>query len=379
MIEIRDTNPIREQLLGTPAAILAQFDALESQTRKLLTTPEIYGLRRIILCGSGDSHMAGASAELALEQFSGVQVEPLRAMEAARYTLNENAPNNPLVIGISSSGSVARTFEAVRNARAQGALTVALTSKPDSRVGQAASRVLAMAPASLPAAPGYFGYALSAVALYLLGIRLGEVKGRLTQDQAYAQRELLRKTVETMNETAETIDPVIRALAVEWSSLDNYELLGSGPSFATAMFGAAKLLEATGAHSWAQDVEEWAHLQYFVAKPAATGTFVISPNGALAQARVAEIASVVASLERPAVVLCGAEDSVSYGALRTLVLPTAVDEKFSPLHYSIPLTLFAGYLADATGAQYGRAHAGLWAASADGSTIWNSAVPDLPQ
>lgn len=377
MIEIRETNPIREQLLGTPAAILEQFDALESQTRKLLTTPEIYSLRRMILCGSGDSHMAGASAELAMEQFSGIQVEPLRAMEAARYTLAEDAPNNPLVIGISSSGSVARTFEALRNARAQGALTVALTSKPDSRVGQAAAKVLAMAPASLPSAPGYFGYALSMVALYLLAIRMGEVKGRLTQDQAYARREALRKTVTTMSQTAETVDPFVRALAAEWSVLDNYEFLGSGPSFATGMFGAAKILEATGAHAWAQDVEEWAHLQYFVAKPDATGTFLISPNGALAQGRVVEIASVVASLERPAVVLCGAADAGEYGGLRTLALPTDTDEMFSPLHYSIPLTLFAGYLSDATDSQYGRAHAGRWAASADGSTIWNSFVPNL--
>ncbi|MBK8021837.1 MAG: SIS domain-containing protein [Chloroflexi bacterium] len=179
MTGIRQTNPVREQMLGTPAAVLQQFDALESQTRKLLSTPEIFATRRIILTGCGDSQMAAASVEMAFEIFAGVPVEALPAMTASRYAIPAlgNQANGTLVIGISSSGAVARTVEAVRSARIREPRPSRLPAKPESPVGQAAERVLQMQSASLPSAPGFFGYMLSMVALHLLAIRMAEVKG----------------------------------------------------------------------------------------------------------------------------------------------------------------------------------------------------------
>jgi glucosamine--fructose-6-phosphate aminotransferase (isomerizing) len=36
---------------------------------------------------------------------------------------------------------------------------------------------------------------------------------------------------------------------------------GSGPSYGTAQFGAAKMAEAAGVYASAQDLEEWCHVE----------------------------------------------------------------------------------------------------------------------
>lgn len=376
MTDIRQTNPVREQMLGTSAAILQQFDVLESNTRKLLTTPEIFATRRIILTGCGDSQMAAASVEMAFELFAGVPVEALPAMAASRYAIPalENLAFSTLVIGISSSGAVARTVEAVRSARIRGTRTIALTSNPESPVGQAAERVLQMQSASLPSAPGFFGYMLSMVALQLLAIRMAEVKGRRTQDQAYALRMQLKRSIEAVPRVIGAVDDAVRDLAGAWATYRNVEILGSGPSYAAATFGAAKLLEAVGTHCWAQDLEEWAHLQYFVAEPDITGTLLISPTGAQSESRAIEISRLLNTLGRPSTAIIGPDSSAADFGIPCIVIPESIEEPFSPLLYTIPLTLFAGYLSDATGALYGRGHLGRWAESETGSTIRDSQI-----
>jgi fructoselysine-6-P-deglycase FrlB-like protein len=55
--------------------------------------------------------------------------------------------------------------------------------------------------------------------------------------------------------------------------------LGAGPSRATAAFGAAKLFEGPQRYGVVQDLEEWAHAQYFVSGPA-TPVVVVAPSGA---------------------------------------------------------------------------------------------------
>jgi glucosamine--fructose-6-phosphate aminotransferase (isomerizing) len=269
---------------------------------------------------------------------------------------------------------VARTVEALQVARRLGAKTIALTSKPESLVGQAAGKILQMESASLPPAPGFYGYVLSMVALYLLAIRMAEVKGRLTQAGAFAVRLQLKGYIEALPRIVAAVDQTIRDLAAAWAVYDNIEFLGSGPSYAAGAFGAAKVLEASGAHASAQDLEEWAHLQYFVARPETTATFLIAPSGANAESRAVEISTFLHTLERPSLAIVGLDSPIADYHVPTLIIPERVDEPFSPLFYSIPLALFAGYLADATGAEYGRAHTGRWIDSDMGSNIRQSRI-----
>lgn len=104
--------------------------------------------------------MASLATELAFEELAGISTEPMTAMQEARYGVIHQPkmfPNNPLTFGISVSGTVARTREALAIARAEGALTVAITASPDAPLAQTAEKMLdcsvpdfAFAPAGCP-------------------------------------------------------------------------------------------------------------------------------------------------------------------------------------------------------------------------------------
>src|SRR5438094_6579557 len=55
-------------------------------------------------------------------------------------------------------------------------------------------------------------------------------------------------------------------------------MVGSGPSYGTALFSAAKVIEAAGIFASGQDLEEWWHVERF-AYPADMPVFVIAPPG----------------------------------------------------------------------------------------------------
>ncbi|MBK8021836.1 MAG: hypothetical protein IPK19_10535 [Chloroflexi bacterium] len=92
----------------------------------------------------------------------------------------------------------------------------------------------------------------------------------------------LKQAIEAVPRVIGVVDDTVRNLAETWAKATTmWEILGSGPSYAAATFGATKLLEAAGTHCWVQDLEEWAHLQYFVAEPDTTGTFLMRLQGAV--------------------------------------------------------------------------------------------------
>src|SRR5690606_8382763 len=143
------------QVESLPAMIRSEFERFDTSARLLLNHDQCFSIKRIIITGCGDSYMAGLAAELAFEQLAGISTEPMNAMQAGRYGIpffDQSFPRNPLVLGIATSGSVARTREAVRLARGQAVLIVALTGNPNSPLGLAAEltfdcRLPAFAPA----------------------------------------------------------------------------------------------------------------------------------------------------------------------------------------------------------------------------------------
>jgi glutamine---fructose-6-phosphate transaminase (isomerizing) len=347
------------------------------RVRRLMNHDECLSVKRIVITGAGDSHMAGVAAELAFEQIAGIPTEPMTAMQAARYGtphFEKLFPRNPLTIGISVSGTVARTREALALARNEGALTVAVTANPDSPVAKAAERVLDCTVPDFAPAPGIRSYRISLLMLYLLAIRLAEVSGRLTQDQAGQMREQLKGTADAIEATIKAVEKRSRELATAVADQRNFVFVGDGPNYATALFSAAKVIEAAGRHAMGQDTEEWAHLQYFVNVDPATPTFIISPAGR-GHGRAAELVEVMRRIGRNVIAVVPEGDQ-QIAAEAAWVLPVVgeVPEVFSPMVYAVAGELFSGHLSQAVSEPPFRGFADAYAPT--GITIRNSAVID---
>jgi glucosamine 6-phosphate synthetase-like amidotransferase/phosphosugar isomerase protein len=80
-------NSMIAQVESLPGMIRDELDALDARVRRLMDHNEYLSVKRVVITGCGDSHMAGLATELAFETLSGIPTEPMTAMQAARYGL----------------------------------------------------------------------------------------------------------------------------------------------------------------------------------------------------------------------------------------------------------------------------------------------------
>ena len=383
----RPANPMRAQVFSLPELLREQFDALEARSRALLPTPTIFAIREVILTGCGDSQIVGDLLCAEWQRLTGIPTRALNAMEAARYETalpRQQHPQDPLVLAISISGEVARTLEATEQWRARGASTVALTANPTSSLARAAAHCFEV---TLPhkkgaSGPGVRSFFLAAQALYLLAVRLGEVRGRYTQEAAAALRAEWLDSATALEGTLPALDAALAGLAEEWQELPRYELLGSGSARAAAAFGAAKILEASGHPAIHQDIEEWVHLHYFAHDPVNCGTLLLCPTNDAAYSRARELEPFLQRLGRPYRALTdarGAKDFAAGEASPAIALPTPPAAAFTPLYHCAALALFAAHLSEICGAEYGRGGRGPWQDCADGGTTRRSRRLPIPE
>lgn len=318
-------------------------------------------VQRLFVTGCGDSHHAALATEWAFEALAGIPCEPMTALQFSRYAV-QFVPSGSAVIGISVSGGVSRTAEALTLARQVGAATIALTANPTGLVGSAAQYILAVQSPPFPEPPGMItpgvrSYTANQIALCLIAIHLGQIRGHLPADEAGALRTELAALADAAERTLESNDGLARTLAEDWRDAVEFVFTGAGPNFAGALFSAAKMLEATGDPSVGQDTEEWAHLQYF-AKTASTPTFIISAGGR-DLSRATEVAVAAATLgRRVAAVAPNTASSLHAASTRSLNFASGVREMFTPIISAIPCELFAAHRSDVIGEPFFRSFGG---------------------
>jgi glucosamine--fructose-6-phosphate aminotransferase (isomerizing) len=190
--------------------------------------------------------------------------------------------------------------------------------------------------------------------LYLAAARLGEVRGKLIPSQAADVHQEIAATADAIERTIAQCDEPARRLAEDWKDAGEFVFTGGGPNFGTALFSAAKILEASGDSALGQDTEEWAHLQYF-GRAVPTPMFIITAADRDAS-RAVEVAVAAKTIGRRVVIV--APEGLSGLPDLTGLYFAPVREMFSPLVACIPGMLFAAHRADVTGEPFFRAFGG---------------------
>ncbi|MFT3820786.1 MAG: SIS domain-containing protein [Rubrivivax sp.] len=360
--------------LGT--LVREEVPRFEPRSRVALTTPEIHGLRQIVIAGSGDSYIAAACAAPAWRAWTGLPVQAMVSMEASRYLDLGRPPRSArarglLVVAVSSSGEGARLVEAAQRVRRLGAITLALTADGGSRLGRAAEKILDIAvPPSTPA-PGVRSYVASLLGLYLLGIRLGEVLMGYTMDEANRLRAALAGLADPLSRLSQDSEAALEGHVERWGTFAAADALGSGPAWGSAAFAAAKLVEAAGVHACAQDAEEFHHLNFFVDRPQEVPALVFAAAGAASSTRTRELVATLQQLGRPHLVVGGGEGFAA--PEHHLPMPPA-PEFFAPLLHAVPGALAGAYAAEARSAVHYRGHAGPWRGAQGAGLVRRSSI-----
>lgn len=315
--------------------------------RDCLSIKEIMDAREIIITGCGDSWMAGIAMRPVFEKIAGVKCTPMRNVEFTRHypaeKLSSN-PNSPLVIGISISGTVSRAIEAIERAAHYGANTLAITDNTESAIALAANRVLALDMPYIQGSPGILSYIASSMALLQIAIRIGRVRGFFNPSEEDAYRKAVLDHCLSYAEIIPALDDQMFALAEAWKDMKGYDFVGDDADWATAFFGAAKVVECFGGLTTYDDSEDWCHINYFLRDPEKIGTVVIANSDSPSFSRIKETVNAMVRIGRPILIVTDADKSEFPESVTVATLPKAKYSWIKPLMQHLPMDLVAGYI-----------------------------------
>jgi glutamine---fructose-6-phosphate transaminase (isomerizing) len=146
-----------------------------------LSELEIQNLRRMVVLATGTAYHAGVVGRYVIEEWARLPCEPDIASEW-RYR-NPVLTKDTLVVGISQSGETRDTIHAIRLARESGARTVAITNMMGTQITQEVERVLYTRAGIEMAVAATKTFTAQVTLLYLLALRLAEVRNTLPPDE----------------------------------------------------------------------------------------------------------------------------------------------------------------------------------------------------
>jgi glucosamine--fructose-6-phosphate aminotransferase (isomerizing) len=316
---------------------LAELGAIDDE---LLRT-----LRRIVIVACGTSYHAGLIGRYAIEEWARVQVEVDIASEY-RYRNPVVGPGD-LVIGISQSGETADTLAAMRTARERGATVLAITNIMGSQATRDADGVL-YTRAGLEIGVAATKTFLSQVAaMYLLALRLAELRGTLAQDElitAIADLKRLPHAIASMLEHG--LDDVAR-IAAGVQDADFFLYLGRHVGLPVALEGALKLKEISYIATDAYAAGEMKHGPIALLDES-TPVVVVATESPVLEKVISNIQEVRARGARVIAVASEGDQQIAEHADEVITIPRT-QWMLAPLLAVIPLQLLAYHIARARG------------------------------
>jgi glucosamine--fructose-6-phosphate aminotransferase (isomerizing) len=206
-----------------------------------ITDDELRELRKITIVACGTSYHAGLVGRYAIEEWARVPVEMDIASEY-RYRNPVVGPGD-LVIGISQSGETLDTLAAMRLARSRGARVVALTNVMGSQATRDSDGVLFTRAGPEISVAATKTFVAQAAALYLLGLKLAQLRGALPEERIAELAEELRRLPHLIDETVSSVDPIVSKFAEHWRDSGFFLYLGRHIGLPVCLEGALKLKE----------------------------------------------------------------------------------------------------------------------------------------
>jgi glucosamine--fructose-6-phosphate aminotransferase (isomerizing) len=201
------------------------------------------GLRRIVIVACGTSYHAGLIGRYAIEEWARVPVEMDIASEY-RYRNPVVGPGD-LVVGITQSGETADTLAAMRLAREAGAKVLTVTNIMGSQATRDADAVLYTRAGLEIGVAATKTFLAQVAAMYLLGLRLAELRGSLPPARIAELVAELKSLPSKVEETLAAVEEPVRAVAAAHSKQNFFLYLGRHIGLPVCLEGALKLKEVS--------------------------------------------------------------------------------------------------------------------------------------
>ncbi len=300
--------------------------------------------QRVVLLACGTSWHAALVGKFWIEHLAGLPAEVDYGSEF-RYRTPHVGPGT-IAIAISQSGETADTLAAFREAKARGALGLSICNVKGSMLTrEAAGSLLTHAGPEIGVASTK-AFTAQLVALSLLALHLGRLRGTLPAETCRAQLAQLTRVPHLMEQALET-EKAIEELSRSLTHARDFLYLGRGVNYPIALEGALKLKEISYLHAEGYPAGEMKHGPIALVDEELP-VVALCPQGHVYEKMLSNVQEVKARGGR-VIAVASAGDQ----ALRTLLDP-AVDslvelpplpDLWSPFLTVIPLQLLAYHVA----------------------------------
>ena len=199
------------------------------------------GVKRIVIVACGTSYHAGLVGRYAIEEWARLPVEMDIASEY-RYR-NPVIGDRDLVVGITQSGETADTLAAMRLARESGATVLTITNIMGSQATRDADAVLYTRAGLEIGVAATKTFVAQVAAMYLLGLRLAELRGTLSPGRIAELVAELKEIPSKIEQTIENVDKRVQAIARSHHEQRFFLYLGRHIGLPVCLEGALKLKE----------------------------------------------------------------------------------------------------------------------------------------
>ncbi len=294
-------------------------------------------LQRVVIVACGTAYHAGLIGRYAIEQWARVPVEVDIASEY-RYRNPVVGPDD-LVIGISQSGETADTLAAMRTARAAGATVLAVTNVMGAQITREADAVLYTRAGLEIGVAATKTFVSQITAMYLLALRLAEVRGTMDRSQLKPVISDLKRLPHMIAELLERDVDNIAAIARAHYRANFFLYLGRHIGLPVALEGALKLKEISYIATDAYAAGEMKHGPIALLDEN-TPVVVVATDSLVLEKVVSNIQEVKARGARVIAVATEGNAEIGEHADEVIRVP-ATDSMLAPLLAVIPLQLLA--------------------------------------
>jgi glutamine---fructose-6-phosphate transaminase (isomerizing) len=243
---------VRETVLGRTSSERGQVFLEEMQ----LDAATLAYTERVVIVACGTSWHAGLVGKFLIEELAQIPVEVDYGSEF-RYR-RPIVDERTLAIAITQSGETADTLGALREAKQRGARSVAICNVVGSMAAREADGTVYTHAGPEIGVASTKAFTSQLVALHLLAIYLGQVRGVLPEESA---RRLIigLDQLPMAIEQALKLEPAITELSKSLSHHRDFLFLGRGINYPIALEGALKLKEISYIHAEGYPAGEMKH------------------------------------------------------------------------------------------------------------------------
>jgi glucosamine--fructose-6-phosphate aminotransferase (isomerizing) len=301
----------------------------------------LQNIERIVIVACGTSYHAGLVGRYAIESWARVPVEMDIASEY-RYREPVQRPND-LVIGITQSGETADTLAAMRLAKEGGSKVLAICNVMGSQATRDADAVLYTRSGIEVSVAATKTFVSQVAAIYLLGLRLAELRGTLPPERIAELVAELKGLPSKIQETIVGTEDRVKAIARSQHDQRFFMYIGRHIGLAVCLEGALKLKEISYIPADAYAAGEMKHGPIALLDES-TPVVAVATDSPVVEKILSNIEEVRARGADVIALATEGSDEIAEVADQTLFVPRT-DWILQPIVAIVPLQLLAYYIA----------------------------------